>query len=75
MFPGRLWAKATSAYRPSRCSIICRRRWQPLEPEFAVFQKVWGNRPNPPTITFMYVVGVAPPDFLVEIDAIAVVPL
>ncbi|MEP7289059.1 MAG: RidA family protein [Chloroflexota bacterium] len=47
---------------------------QPLQVGFEVFQRVWGNRPNPPTITGMYVVGLANPDFLCEMDAIAVVP-
>ncbi len=52
---------------------------QPLQPGFQVFQKYWGNRPNPPTITAAYVAGLARSDlwsdeFLVEIDAIAVVP-
>src|SRR5262245_29334417 len=39
---------------------------QPLQPGFEVFQRVWGRRPNPPTITAMYVVGLANPDFLLE---------
>lgn len=47
---------------------------QPLEPGFAAFQEAWGNRPNPPTVTMAYVAGLAHPDFLVEIDAIAVIP-
>jgi enamine deaminase RidA (YjgF/YER057c/UK114 family) len=46
---------------------------QPLQPGFEAFQREWGDHPNPPTITFNYVVGLAHPDFLVEIDAIAVV--
>jgi enamine deaminase RidA (YjgF/YER057c/UK114 family) len=45
-----------------------------IRPGFAVFQEVWGNRPNPPTISMAFVAGLAKPDFLVEIDAIAVVP-
>ena len=48
---------------------------QSLQQGFAAFQRVWGNRPNPPAITGMFVVGLAHPDFLVEMDAIAVVPL
>ena len=48
---------------------------QPLEPGFAVFQRVWNRRPNPPAISMMRVAGLANPDFLLEIDAIAVVPL
>ncbi len=47
---------------------------QDLRAGFAVFQKVWGNRPNPPAITFAFVAGLANPDFLIEMDAIAVVP-
>ena len=41
---------------------------------YAAFQKVWGDRPNPPVITAALVKGLAHPDFLVEMDAIAVVP-
>jgi enamine deaminase RidA (YjgF/YER057c/UK114 family) len=41
---------------------------------FAVFQEVWGNRPNPPAIVVLVVAGLANPAFLVEIDATAVVP-
>jgi enamine deaminase RidA (YjgF/YER057c/UK114 family) len=47
---------------------------QPLMPGFEVFQRVWGSRPNPPAITGMYVAGLAHPDFLMEMDAVAVVP-
>ncbi len=47
---------------------------QPLQVGFEAFQRVWGNRPNPPTISFMFVAGLAHPDFLAEMDAIAVVP-
>ncbi|MHC1754149.1 MAG: RidA family protein [Methanosarcina sp.] len=47
---------------------------QPLQPGFEVFQQVWGRRPNPPAISMMFVSGLANPDFLVEMDAIAVVP-
>jgi enamine deaminase RidA (YjgF/YER057c/UK114 family) len=48
---------------------------QPLEPGFAEFKRVWGERPNPPAITAAFVSALANPEFLVEIDAIAVVPL
>ena len=48
---------------------------QPLEPGFAAFQRIWGERPNPPVITAAFVSALARPEFLVEIDAIAVVPL
>ncbi len=45
-----------------------------LRTGFAAFQKAWGNRPDPPAISFAFVAGLANPDFLIEIDAIAVVP-
>ncbi len=48
---------------------------QPLREGFAAFQQFWGRRPNPPAITAAFVAGLANPDFLVEMDAIAVVPL
>jgi len=47
---------------------------QPLEPGYEVFLREWGGRPNPPAITLVVVAGLAHPDFLVEIDAVAVVP-
>ena len=47
---------------------------QPLRAGFEGFQRFWGNRPNPPAISAMFVSGLAHPDFLVEMDAIAVVP-
>ena len=48
---------------------------QDLRTGFQVFQRVWANRPNPPTISFAFVSGLANPEFLLEMDAIAVVPL
>jgi enamine deaminase RidA (YjgF/YER057c/UK114 family) len=48
---------------------------QPLQPGLEVFQRVWGHRQNPPAITMAIVAGLANPDFLLEMDAIAVVPL
>jgi enamine deaminase RidA (YjgF/YER057c/UK114 family) len=47
---------------------------QPIQPGFEAFQQVWGQRPNPPVITMAFVSALANPDFLVEMDAIAVVP-
>ena len=46
---------------------------QPPQPAFEEFQRVWGNRPNPPLVTVLFVAGLANPDFLLEIDAIAVI--
>jgi enamine deaminase RidA (YjgF/YER057c/UK114 family) len=47
---------------------------QDLRIGFGVFQKVWGERPNPPAISFAFLAGLAHPDFLLEMDVIAVVP-
>jgi enamine deaminase RidA (YjgF/YER057c/UK114 family) len=47
---------------------------QDLRKGFAVFQKVWANRPNPPAISGLFVSALAHPDFLLEMDAIAVIP-
>ena len=47
---------------------------QPLGAGFSAFRRAWGAPPNPPAITAAFVAGLANPDFLVEMDAIAVVP-
>lgn len=47
---------------------------QPIEPGFAAWQRVWGGRPNPPLITVLFVSGLAHPDFLLEVDAVAAIP-
>ncbi len=47
---------------------------QPPQPAFEVFQRVWGERPNPPAITLVFVSGLAHPDFLLEMDAVAALP-
>jgi enamine deaminase RidA (YjgF/YER057c/UK114 family) len=47
---------------------------QPLQPGFEAFQRVWGHRPRPPLVTVLFVAGLANPEFLVEIEAIAVIP-
>ena len=47
---------------------------QPPQPAFEEFQRIWGNRPNPPLVTVLFVSGLANPDFLLEIDAIAILP-
>lgn len=41
---------------------------------FEVFRKKWGNRQNPPTLTVLFVAGLANPEWLIEMEAIAVVP-
>jgi enamine deaminase RidA (YjgF/YER057c/UK114 family) len=47
---------------------------QPLQVGFEAFQQFWGRQPNPPAITMAFVAGLANPDFLLEMDVIAVVP-
>ena len=47
---------------------------QPIQPGFEAFQRMWGQRPNPPVISVVFVAGLGRPDFLVEIEAVAVVP-
>ncbi|MGH2350547.1 MAG: RidA family protein [Chloroflexota bacterium] len=44
---------------------------QDIRPGFEVFQKAWGNAP-PPIVTFASVAGLVHPDFLVEIEAVAI---
>ena len=48
---------------------------QPLQPGIEAFQRAWGDRPNAPANTVMYVSELVPSDFLLCIDAIAVVPM
>ncbi len=47
---------------------------QPLGPASAAWIGHWGQRPNPPTVSMLRVVGLANPDYLVEIKALAVLP-
>lgn len=47
---------------------------QSPEPAMAAFQKVLGSLPHPPIITVLYVAALADPDYLLEVDAVAVVP-
>ena len=48
---------------------------QSIQDGFAAFQRFWGNRSTPPPlITAAFVTGLGHPDWLVEMDAIAVVP-
>lgn len=47
---------------------------QAPEPAMGAFQKTLGSLPNAPTITVLYVAALANPDFLLEVDAVAVVP-
>ena len=47
---------------------------QPLGPAFGAWMAHWGQRPNPPAVSMLRVVGLGDPDFLVEIRALAVLP-
>ena len=47
---------------------------QPIQPALEVFQRVWGARSDPPLITGVFVSGLAQPDYLMELEAVAVVP-
>jgi enamine deaminase RidA (YjgF/YER057c/UK114 family) len=47
---------------------------QPLQAGFDAFQNAWPETLNAPAITVVFVSALAHPDFLVEIDAVAVVP-
>lgn len=47
---------------------------QSVQKGFEASRRVWGELLNPPAISMSFVLGLAHPDFLVEMDAIAVVP-
>lgn len=47
---------------------------QSVQKGYEAFQKVWGQHANPPAITVAIVAAFANPDYLVEIEAIAVIP-
>lgn len=46
---------------------------QSLQDGFPAFQDAWGMPVNPPVITMCYVAGLANPDYLIGMEAIAVV--
>ena len=39
-----------------------------------VFQEEWPREAAPPAISILFVAGLAQPDFLVELEAVAVIP-
>lgn len=47
---------------------------QPIGPAMGAFQEVLGRPADPPAISVLFVAGLAHPDFLLEMDAVAVVP-
>jgi len=48
---------------------------QSIQAAFEVGQRWWGDRPNPPANTVILVPAFVPPDWLIGIEAIAVVPV
>lgn len=46
---------------------------QNLQEGFAAFQQAWGPQTNPPVITMAFVSALANPDYLIGMEAIAVV--
>jgi enamine deaminase RidA (YjgF/YER057c/UK114 family) len=48
---------------------------QDMRPAFEAGLQWWGRRPNPPMNNVMYVAGFSPADFLISIEALALVPL
>jgi enamine deaminase RidA (YjgF/YER057c/UK114 family) len=47
---------------------------QPIQPGFEAFRDVWPAGAKPPAVTVAMVSGLGNPDYLVEIEAIAVIP-
>lgn len=45
-----------------------------LQPAFGAWMQRWGARENPPAISVLRVSSFAEPDFLIEIEAMAVLP-
>jgi enamine deaminase RidA (YjgF/YER057c/UK114 family) len=48
---------------------------QPVMPAFEVGRRWFGDRPNPPANNVVFVAGFMPADFLIGIEAVAVVPI
>lgn len=48
---------------------------RPVEPGFRAWMRAWGNRGTPPTVSVMFVPALGQPEWLVEIEGVAVVPL
>lgn len=46
---------------------------QSVQEGFEVFKSVWGDRPNPPLLTVLFVASLGNPDYLVGMEAIAVI--
>jgi enamine deaminase RidA (YjgF/YER057c/UK114 family) len=48
---------------------------QPIQPAYEAWLRMWGDRTGPPTVSVVYVAALGRPEYLLEIDAVAVVPL
>ncbi|MFI6040092.1 RidA family protein [Nocardia sp. NPDC051321] len=48
---------------------------QSVQEGFGAFMAVWAGRPNPPAITVALVAGLAVPGAVVEVEAVAAVPV
>lgn len=47
---------------------------QDLRPGYEAFQQYWGKRQHPPVITMLYVPALSNPDYLMGMEAVAVLP-
>jgi enamine deaminase RidA (YjgF/YER057c/UK114 family) len=47
---------------------------QSVQEGFEAFQRIWGMPPSPPLISVVYVAALGHPDWLLEMEAIAVIP-
>jgi enamine deaminase RidA (YjgF/YER057c/UK114 family) len=47
---------------------------QPVQPGFQAFVDMWPKGVEPPVVTGVFVSALAQPDYLVEIEAVAVIP-
>lgn len=86
--PGDLAAQAEQVFRNVEIALAAADaglehviRWtfylvqgQAADPVVEVYRRVWGERPNPPMVTLLYVAGLAHPDYLFEVETLAVVP-
>lgn len=62
-----------TAYKVPRTIVDASVEGQLLQPAREPLMKAWGRRPDPPAITVAIAIGLARREFLVEIDAVAVV--
>jgi enamine deaminase RidA (YjgF/YER057c/UK114 family) len=53
---------------------ICVVQGESLQSAAGVFMRVWGQRPNPPANTIVFVPSLGYPDSLITLEAIAVTP-